>query len=198
MDERESTENNPTDADNVTSLLNGAAGGDRVAATELFRRVHHTLRRIARQRMCFERKDHTLQPTALVNEVWMKLIGGKPIDWSGRRHFYAAAADAMRHILIDHARQRGAAKRGGENKKLPLNITDLAIRDDPQEILAIDDAISRLEQEEPDIGAVVRLRFFAGLSIEETAAALDQSPRNINRLWTYARARLYRILNIAE
>jgi len=178
----------------ITTLLKHA-GGDSAAASELYRRVHETLQRIARRRMRRERSDHTLQATALVHEAWIRLLGDQPVDWSDRAKFYAAAAESMRRILIDHARRRGAARRGGDRRRLPASLVDLAAQDDAERILAIDDAISQLEREEPDVAAVVRLRFYAGLTIDEVAAALGQSPRQVDRLWSYARARLYRDLS---
>lgn len=178
----------------LTALLKNAAIGDPVAAGDVYQLVHQVLRRIARQRLRQERSGHTLQATALVHEAWMKLVGDKPVSWTGRGQFYAAAADAMRRILIDHARKRAAAKRGSNRPHMPLDVVELATHD-ADEVLALNDAISQLEQQEPDVAAVVRLRFFAGLTIDETAAALNQSPRNVDRLWTYARARLFRMMS---
>ena len=182
-------------AADITTLLKHASGGDSVAASELYRRVHDTLQRIARRRMRRERSDHTLQATALVHEAWIRLLGDQPVDWTDRAKFYAAAAESMRRILIDHARRRGTARRGGDHRRLPANLVDLAAQDDAERILAIDDAICRLEREEPDVAAVVRLRFYAGLTIDETAATLSLSSRQVDRLWSYARARLHRDLS---
>jgi RNA polymerase sigma factor (TIGR02999 family) len=156
------------------------------------------LRKIAQQRMSEERSGHTLQATALVHEAYLRLVGDSEVHWQGRGHFFAAAAEAMRRILIEHARGRARVKRGGEHgappKRVPLNVLDLAAEGDPEEILMLDDAIRRLEMEDPQAGCVVRLRFFAGLSMDETAAALGVSPSSVDRDWAYARARLQRML----
>ena len=144
--------------------------------------------------MAGERDGHTLQATALVHEVYLKLLGGDWAPWASRKQFFFAAAEAMRQILIDHARARAGPKRGGGRKRVPLNVLDLAAEDQVLEILAVDEAVSRLEKVSPDVAAVVRLRFYAGLSVEETAEALGISPRTVRREWTYARARLIREL----
>lgn len=116
------------------------------------------------------------------------------IEWRDRRHFYRAAAEAMRRILIEHARKRGAQKRGGDRKRTLLNVCDLASDENSAEILAVDEAILRLEQTDAAAAEIVRLRFFAGLSVEQTAAALDVSDRTVRREWTYARAKLFHLL----
>jgi RNA polymerase sigma factor (TIGR02999 family) len=180
----------------LTRLIELARGGDADAADRLFPRVYDELRRLARQRMADERAGHTLQPTALVHEVYLKLIGPeRAAPWAGKRQFFFAAAEAMRRILVDHARARAGLKRGGGRKRVPLNVLDLADDEQSTEILALDEAVSRLEQESPEVAAVVRLRFYAGLSVEETAEALGVSPRTVKREWTYARARLFRELS---
>src|SRR6478672_68983 len=148
--------------------------------------------------MAAERPGHTLQATALVHEVYLKLLGGPDAPWAGRKQFFFAAAEAMRQILIDHARAHRGLKRGGGRKRVPLSVLDLASEEHIPEILALDEAVSRLEKTSPDVAAVVRLRFYAGLSIEETAEALGISPRTVKREWTYARARLFRELSDDE
>ena len=181
----------------VTRLLNEAQRGGPAAGKELLPLVYQQLRELARQRMSTERVEHTLEATALVHEAYVRLVGGDAVPWAGRQHFFFAAAEAMRRILIDHARARAGPKRGGGRMRVPIhNVLDLAAADDQDlpEILALDDAVSRLEQVSPSVAAVVRLRFFAGLSVEETAAALDCSPRTVKREWTYARAWLAREL----
>ena len=164
-------------------------------ASALLPLVYDELRALARHRMAQENIGHTLQATALVHEVYMRLSG--KAKFSNRAHFFHAAAEAMRRILVEHARARGRIKRGGEARRAPLNVLDLAATGDSEQILAFDDAIERLEKESAAAGAVVRLRFFAGLSVEETAESLGISPRSVNREWTYARAWLYRVLNPA-
>src|SRR3954469_19870510 len=181
----------------VTRLLHEAQRGGVEAAKELFPLVYQQLRELARQRMASERAEHTLEATALVHEAYMKLVGGKEVAWAGRQHFYLVAAEAMRRILIDHARARAGPRRGGGRRRIPLNnVLDLATaaEEDLPEILALDDAVSRLDTVSPTVAAVVRLRFYAGLSVDETAAALGVSPRTVKREWTYARAWLAREL----
>jgi RNA polymerase sigma factor (TIGR02999 family) len=163
------------------------------SASDLLPLVYDELRALARHRMAQENVGHTLQATALVHEVYMRLSASA--QFANRAHFFKAAAEAMRHILIEHARAKKRIKRGsGKSLSVPLNVLDLAATPDSQEILAFDDAISRLEQEAPAAASVVRLRFYAGLSVEETAETLGVSPRTVNREWTYARAWLFRML----
>ena len=184
----------------VTQLMWRAADRDAHAAAELLPLVYEQLRELARHRMAQERGDHTLEATALVHEAYVRLVGprgpgGDELPWANRAHFFSAAAEAMRRILIDHARARAGPKRGGGRKKLPLDVLDLAADADPTEILALDEAVSRLEQQSPSVAAVVRLRFFAGLSVAETAEALGVSTRTVEREWTYGRAWLARALD---
>mgnify|MGYP005863503609 CR=1 FL=1 len=153
--------------------------------------VFEELRSIARSRLATQKPGHTLQATALVSEAWMKLHSHFE-GAEGTPQFYKTAAEAMRQILIDHARGKQRLKRGGDAKR--VNVTEIAEmaalseESDPAEILALDEAIARLEEEEPDAAAVVKLRFFAGLSVEETAAALGISDRTVKREWRFARA----------
>jgi len=156
--------------------------------------VYAELRRIAQAQLRQERPDHTLQATALVHEAYLRLVGGKLPPWNDRAHFFHAAAEAMRRILIEHARMHGRVKRGGKRERVPLSSVSLASEQDPEEVLALDDAIRRLQEQEPTAGEVVRLRFFAGLSVEETAQALDLSERTVKREWAFARAWLYHAL----
>jgi RNA polymerase sigma factor (TIGR02999 family) len=172
----------------VTRILADVQAGQRQAADELLPLVYTQLRAIAHKNMQQERAGHTLQATALVHEAYLRLIGDEPVAWDSRGHFYVAAAEAMRRILIEHARSRGRIKRGGERTRIPLTVVDLAADDDSERILAVDEAFSRLESEDPDAARVVRLRFYAGLTVEETAAALAISPRTVAREWSYARA----------
>jgi RNA polymerase sigma factor (TIGR02999 family) len=191
----------PISADSVgtvSRLLSGARQGDFRAAAELLPLVYAELRKLARQRMAQERVGHTLQATALVHEAYLKLFGGNKEAWANQKQFFFAAAEAMRQILIDHARARAGLKRGGGKKRVPLSVVDLAGDEQIPEILALDEAISRLEKVSPDVAAVVRLRFYAGLSVEETAEALGISPRTVKREWTYARARLFRELGYSD
>ncbi len=170
----------------VTRLLQAAGGADHAAADQLLTLVYDQLRKIAQQRMGEERAGHTLQATALVHEAYMRLVGNQEVRWDGRAHFFAAAAEAMRKILIDHARKKGTAKRGGGLRNIS-GVLDLASEEKICDALALDELISRLEKEDAKIAAVVRLRFYAGLSIQETAEVLGVSERTIKRDWTYAR-----------
>ena len=180
------------DAD-VTQLLSRVQEREHGAADELLTLVYAQLRKIAQQRMRDERSDHTLQATALVHEAYLRLVGDQQVAWDGRAHFFAAAAEAMRRILIEHARARGRQKRGGDpagrlRRRIPLNVVDLATEADPDEILSVDEVVCRLEQQDPDLGRIVRLRYYAGLNDSETAAALDVSERTVRREWALAKA----------
>jgi RNA polymerase sigma factor (TIGR02999 family) len=184
-------------AEDTVQLMAAAAGGDRAAADRLLPLVYQQLHRAAQVQMASERGDHTLSATGLVHEAYLKLAGPREVPWANRAHFYAAAAQAMRRILIDHARSPGIRRR----KSGPLSeISDVAALavSDPEQIVAVDAAFARLESEEPDAAAVVRLRFYAGLTVEDTAEALGLSPRTAARLWNYARAVLYRALTEAS
>ena len=167
---------------------------DATAADNLFPIVYEQLKEHARQLMTAESPDHTLQATALVHETYLRLLKAGKTRWSTRSQFFDAAARAMRRILVDHARTRAQVKRGGRLKRLPLEAVDLA-RDDPfTELVAIDDALSRLEAFSPEVAAVVRLRFFAGLTEKEAAESLGVSERTVRREWTYGRVWLRREL----
>jgi RNA polymerase sigma factor (TIGR02999 family) len=182
---------------NVTALLTEAHSKP-AARDQLLAAVYQQLRQVAQQRLGTERTGHTLQATALVHEAYMRLVGTQDIAWANRAHFFAAAAEAMRRILIDHARTRGRVKRGGggvnpegdapKRRRLALTVVDLAAADDPDEVVAVDEALCRLEKEDPVAASVVRLRFYAGLSIPDTALALGLSERTVAREWSYARA----------
>jgi len=185
----------------VTKLLHDVEEGKPQAAGALLPLVYDQLRELARHRMAEERSGHTLQATALVHEAFLRLVGDHPVGWAGRAHFFHAAAEAMRRILIDHARGKESLKRGGAGRgegktppgqrRVPLGLLELAESHDPAEILDLDEAVCRLEQQSPDVAAVVRLRFYAGLTVEETAQALGISPQSVKRDWSYARAWLY-------
>ncbi len=160
--------------------------------------VYEQLRAIAQVQMNGERRGHTLQATALVHEAFVRLGGAEGLRGRSKPEFYHAAAEAMRRILVEHARARARLKRGGAAARLDLDLAgvlDLAADTDPDRILALDDAIRRLEGADPRAATVVRLRFLAGLSVEETAAAMGQSERTVKRDWEFARAWLYRALD---
>lgn len=172
-----------------------AAADDAGAAHDLATTIYSTLRAIAQRQMLGERRAHTLTATALVHEAYLKLAGSEAAGLP-RRQYFQTAAQAMRRILIDHARKRKAEKRGaGAAHACDMeNVVDLAVHGDPDEILALDEAILRLEGEDADAAGVVRLRFFAGLSGDEAAEVLGISPRQIDREWAYARAYLFKQL----
>ncbi len=173
----------------VTRILNGPDQSARLRAAELLPIVYAQLRALAQQHMNGERSEHTLQATALVHEAYLRLIDDKATHWANRAHFYAAAAEAMRRILIDHARAKNAVKRGpGRRLSLHLGGLDLADEKSFADAVILDDAISRLEREDARAANVVRLRFFAGLSIDETAAVVGVSSPTVKRDWEFARA----------
>ena len=165
----------------ITRLLNEASTGNEKAASELLPLVYRELHALASRRMASERAEHTLQATALVHEAYLRLVGAQQTTWKGKGQFCLAAAEAMRRILIEHARKRGRIKRGGDYKRVSLDIEVLAREAQPEEITALVDAIHRLEQKDTRMGEIVRLRFFVGLSVDETAAALGLSDRTVRR-----------------
>lgn len=186
-------------APNVTRLLKEASARGRSAAEELLPLVYEQLRRTAQKYLRQERVEHTLQATALVHEAYARLVGDDHVEWRDRAQFYFATAQAMRRILIEHARARAAQKRGGDGKqaanRVPLGSLDLASPPDSEQIVMLDEALRRLEAEDAQAARVVHLRFFAGLSVDETASALGVSPSTVDREWAYARARLHRMMN---
>lgn len=181
----------------VTRILYAIEEGDAKAATELLPLVYDQLRKTAQQRMAAERAGHSLDATALVHEAYLKLVGDDAagLRWANRAHFFAAAAEAMRRILVDHARAKGRRKRGGDRAKLSLTVAQLGGDEKGDEIVALDEALRRLEKQDKRMARIVSLRFFAGLSVEETAQALDISARTVKREWSLARAWLFRELN---
>ena len=183
------------DASRITLLLHDAAAGNRSAADALVPLVYEQLRRIAQRRISDEREGFTLQATELVHEALIKMVPAlEKRDWQDRSHFYNAAAEAMRRILIDHARAKKAGKRGGGHVEfVPLNLIEVAA-EDSEKILALDEAILRLSEVDATLGHIVRLRFFAGLSIEETGKVLGISARTVVREWGFARAWLFKEL----
>jgi RNA polymerase sigma factor (TIGR02999 family) len=176
----------------VTQLLEQIRRGEAGASERLLPLVYDELRRLARARMAAERPGHTLQPTALVHEAYLRLIGSGDVSWDSRGHFFGAAAEAMRRILIERARRARRIKRGGDLRRVELDdqVPEAGPRVD--EVLAVDEALARLEALDAQMAAVVKLRYFAGLTIDEVAQALGTSTRTVNRLWTGARAWLRR------
>lgn len=180
--------------DEITRILEGCARGEN-GADELLELVYGQLREIARLRLAGEAPGHSLQATALVHEAYLRLLGDDELDYRNRAHFFAAAAEAMRRILVDHARRKGSQKRGGGGRRLPIDLLDLAVEADPEGILALDEALDRLGREDAQAAAVVKLRFFAGLEVTETARQLGISERSVARDWAFARARLFALLD---
>jgi RNA polymerase sigma factor (TIGR02999 family) len=179
----------------VTLLLSAVARGDPRAAAELLPLVYSELRVLASVRMAKEAPDHTLQPTALVHEAYLRLTAGAPqADWNGRGHFFAAAAEAMRRILVDEARRRTAAKRGGAAARILTDPDALAAPGSDEQILAVHEALEQLAEVDPQAARLVQLRFFGGLSAAEAAAAMGISVRAAHDVWAYARAWLHRRL----
>jgi RNA polymerase sigma factor (TIGR02999 family) len=165
-----------------------------VQPSELLEAVYVHLRAIAQQRMTEENPGHTLQATALVHEAFLRISQNRQVPFRDRAHFYAAAAEAMRRILLDHARSKGASRRNAVTNFELRSVATLAQESDPDQILALDDALQRLEKSEPEVAAVVRLRFLAGMTVDDTAQTLSVSPRQVDRHWAYARAWLAREL----
>jgi RNA polymerase sigma factor (TIGR02999 family) len=170
----------------VTRLLDAAAAGDRQAAADLLPAVYEELRALAAARLAGERGGHTLQPTALVHEAYLRLVGDQRFEHRG--HFFAAAAEAMRRILIDHARKKATRKRGGAGGRVDFDPETFAAPDRPDDLLALDEALQLLERDEPQVAALVKLRYFAGFTIPEAAEALGVSPRTADAWWAFAKA----------
>jgi RNA polymerase sigma factor (TIGR02999 family) len=174
----------------VTRILETIEGGNPKAAEELLSLVYEELRKLAAVRLAHEAAPQTLQPTALVHEAWLKL-GGSNHDWNSRGHFFGAAAEAMRRILIDRARKRNRQRHGGGMERVNLDSVDVAITTDDETLLRLDEALIKLAAEEPEKAELVKLRYFSGLSIPDAARVLAISEATAKRHWAYARAWLY-------
>ena len=172
----------------VTRLLQQWSNGQEQALDRLVPHIHGELRTLAASYLRRERPDHTLQPTALVNEAFLKLIDQRAVKWQNRAHFFGIAAQAMRRILVDHARAHAADKRGGDVRKVPLDAATLIGPAVDVDLLALDEALTRLAALDPQQSRIVELRFFGGLTIEETAEVMNISPATIGREWRMARA----------
>jgi RNA polymerase sigma factor (TIGR02999 family) len=178
----------------ITQALVALSAGDTGAHDRLFPMVYDALRDLARRELRRERPDHTLSATALVHEAYLKLVQLDRIDWKGRAHFFGVCAPVMRQVLISHARTRNAAKRGAGAAKVPLTDAIAVAEERPADLLALDEALARLGELSPRQAKVVEMRFYAGMSVEETAEALGLSPATVKREWTAARAWLNREL----
>lgn len=176
----------------VTELATAAGEGDARASEELFPLVYDELRRLARARMAGEPAGHTLTPTALVHEAYLRLVDGPPSGWSGRRHFFGAAGRAMRRILVERARRVARERHGGRLRRVTLDDGGAPRTPPPEEVLAVTEALDRLAERDPEMAQVVELRYFAGLTVEEVAELLETSPRSVYRTWSAAKAWLRR------
>ncbi len=176
----------------VTRILTAIEQGDASAADQLLPLVYEELRRLAAVKMSQERPGQTLQATALVHEAYIRLVGAQDQNWSGRTHFFTAAAEAMRRILIDNARRKQRLKHGGDRHKVNLTDADPAEKESSEEIIALDEALARLAENDKTKADLVKLRYFAGLTLEQAAAVLGIPERTAKRYWAHARAWLYK------
>jgi RNA polymerase sigma-70 factor, ECF subfamily len=190
-----SADDSPPD---VTALLADWSRGNRGALDRLLPLVFAELRRIAARQLRKERAGHTLQPTALVNEVYLRLVDQRQVDWQGRAHFFGVAAQVMRRILVDHARRHSADKRGGGVPCVSIEDAHQVAASDAMPILALDGALERLQVIDPDLASIVELRAFGGLSVEEVAHVLSVSPSTVKRDWRTAKAWIKRELGSGE
>ena len=175
----------------VTRILTAIEHGDAKEADKLLPLVYDELRRLAAQKMSRESPGQTLQPTALVHEAYIRLVGSETQNWKGRTHFFTAAAEAMRRILIDNARRKKSLKHGGGHKKANLDNVELAIEEPSEDVVALDEALTKLAVEDPVKANLVKLRYFAGLSIEQAAEMLGISRATAERYWSYSRVWLF-------
>jgi RNA polymerase sigma factor (TIGR02999 family) len=171
----------------VTRILTAIEKGEAAATSELLPLVYDELRRIAAHKMSAESAGHTLQPTALVHEAWMRLVGSEDRQWQNRAHFFGAAAEAMRRILVDHARRKLSQKRGSGLQPEELYESALVLKAPPDELLAVNEALDTLAKQDPEAAQLVKLRYFVGMTMEESAAAMNIATRTAERIWTYAR-----------
>ena len=182
----------------VTRLLAEVRGGNREAESQLIPLVYNELRRLAQHYMRSERSNHTLQATAVVHEAYLRLVKQRNVTWQNKAHFFAVAASLMRRILCDYARSRGRGKRGGEQKVVPLDEALVFSEEKSEEMIDLDRALTRLAEIDERKSRIVELRFFGGLTVEETAAELGISPETVKRKWHAARAWLYREIHMGK
>jgi RNA polymerase sigma factor (TIGR02999 family) len=183
---------------NVTRILTAIEQGDARAADELLPLVYEELRRLAAQRLSQELPGQTLQATALVHEAYIRLVGAEAQDWSSRGHFFASAAEAMRRILIENARRKQSLKRGGGFQRVELDDADIVVEDPPTDIIALDEALTRLAEKDRAVAELVKLRYFAGLTLEQVAKIQGVSRRTAGSYWAYGRAWLHREITRAD
>ena len=182
----------------VTRVIEAVQRGDPKAADELLPLVYEELRKLAASKMANEAAGNTLQPTALVHEAWLRLVGKDNPKFAGRAHFFAAAAEAMRRILIDRARRKRAVRHGGGQVRVDLEQLDVASPDADDQLLAVNDALDKLAAQDPIEAELVKLRYFAGLTVEDAAALLNISPRTAQNYWAHARTWLYHEINVRD
>ena len=177
--------------DSLALLFGRLTDGDDTAVKELLPQVYTELRQLAASKLAWERAAHTLVPTALVNEAYLRLFGNRRPTFENRQHFFAAASEAMRRVLIEHARRRQAAKRGGQGHRLELDPDEFSTSAPDDRLLAVDEAIEQLRSADPQAAELVMLRYFAGLSLPAAAEILQVSPRTADRLWAFAKSWLH-------
>ena len=182
----------------VTRILRAIESGDREATDELLVVVYNELRRVAAQLLAGEAPGQTLQATALVHEAYMRLVGSGDERWEGRRHFFGAAAEAMRRILVENARRKRRARHGGGRRRFDLDKADLTVDPPSDQLIALNEALSKLAEKDPDKAAVVKLRYFAGLTLQQTAEMLGIPTTTAKWYWTYARTWLHREMTRGE
>ena len=180
------------DENNITRVLNAIGNGQGQASGDLLPLVYEELRRLAAARMAHEASGHTLQATALVHEAWMRIAGNSPHRWENRRHFFGAASEAMRRILIENARRKSRLKHGGDRVRVEIEGLDFAAATPDEQVLLVDEALDRLKSEDPEKARIVEMKFFGGLTNQEVAETLNVTERTIERQWAYAKARLFR------
>jgi RNA polymerase sigma factor (TIGR02999 family) len=177
--------------ENVTQILEAVGAGNEQAAEKLLPLVYEELRRLAAAKMAHNAPEQTLQPTALVHEAWLRLESGEKQSWENRKHFFAAASQAMRHILIERARRKLRSRHGAGLQRVDLDAIEIAAPSDDERLLQVNDALDELAVIAPEKAEVVKLRFFVGLEEQETAEVLNLSPRTVERYWSYAKAWLF-------
>lgn len=182
----------------ITQMLHAVEAGEPRAAEQLLPLVYEELRQLAAARMAQEKPGQTLQATALVHEAWLRLLGPEGLSWNGRAHFFGAAAEAMRRILIDAARRKQSARNGGGLKRIDWTDLDVALTEPDERVIAVSEALDRLAAEDPQCAELVKLRFFAGLSNMDAAKTLGMSERTAKRTWAYARTRLFEELQRSD
>ena len=182
----------------VTQILNAIERGDRKASADLLPVVYEELRRLAAQRLSGEPPGQTLQATALVHEAYLRLVGTDAKGWESRAHFFAAAAEAMRRILVEQARHKRSQVHGGDHRRVALHADHIEAAEPSDRIVALSEALDILDHEDPDVARLVKLRYFAGLTLEQSADVLGISARTAYRYWAYAKARLHQVLTIDD